>query len=117
MRKVFATLGLGVLLALTFVGTALAVNPPGNNGTVKIEGTDIDRIPDNDPHVGCIFNIEFRGYDQGNYTATYSLDAQPPSGQGINVTSGSVFIGGDPAGGANDLDGTVLVDLSKYNLS
>jgi hypothetical protein len=93
-------------------------DPPGNNGTVKIqEAGSPDEIPDNDPHVGCIFNIEFRGYDEGDLHAQWSLAAQPPSGMGIPVTGGSLFIGGDPAGGANDLDGLVTVDLTKIDLA
>jgi hypothetical protein len=104
------------VIALT-AGAASATHPPGNNGTVKVEGVDIDSIPDNDPHVGCIFTIEFRGFDEGNLNATYSLDAQPPSGRDINLTSGSTFIGEDPAGGANDLDATVVINLNGTNLS
>jgi hypothetical protein len=93
-------------------------NPPGNNGTVKIEEFgSTDEIPENDPHVGCKFEIEFRGYDQGDLTATWSLVSQPPSGTDIPVANGSVFIGADPAGGANDLDGTVIVDLTKIDLT
>src|SRR5687767_15238155 len=85
-------------------------NPPGNNGTVKIQEADAtDEIPDNDPHVGCSFKIEFRGYDQGDLDATWELTAQAPSGNGEVVKNGSVFIGGDAAGGAPDLDGEVLV--------
>ncbi|MBI3649004.1 MAG: hypothetical protein HY240_09690 [Actinobacteria bacterium] len=119
MRKI--GLGAAAALAASLVmilgaGSALA-DPAGNNGTVKIEGTTIDSIPDNAPHQGCIFTIEFRGYDEGDLYATYSLDAQPPSGSGVNVTSGSTFIGEDPAGGANDLDSTVTIDLSNYDLS
>ncbi|HEV8564775.1 MAG TPA: hypothetical protein VGR41_07655 [Actinomycetota bacterium] len=104
----------GVLMS---ANAASAVNPPGNNGTVKIEGLDIDSIPDNDPHQGCFFTIEFRGYDEGDLNATYSLDAQPPSGHDVNVASGSVFIGEDPAGGANDLDATVVINLNSSNLN
>jgi hypothetical protein len=105
-----------MVLVLT-AGAALAVNPPGNNGTVKVDGTDIDLIPENAPHQGCIFQIEFRGYDQGNLNATYSLDAQPPSGHDINVASGTTFIGEDPAGGANDLDATVVINLDGTALA
>jgi hypothetical protein len=105
---------LGVIL----LASAALADPPGNNGTVKIEGVDIDSIPDNNPHQGCIFTIEFRGYDKGaNFMATYSLDAQPPSGKDINITSGSVFIGEDPAGGANDLDATVVINLDQFPLN
>jgi hypothetical protein len=115
LRSAFVVAGfVGVLMSAQ---AASAVNPPGNNGTVKIEGLNIDSIPDNNPHQGCFFTIEFRGYDEGDLNATYSLDAQPPSGQGVNVTSGSTFIGEDPAGGANDLDATVVIDLSAFDLT
>jgi hypothetical protein len=112
-----AVLLAGFVVVMSMAGAALATRPPGNNGTVKIEGVDFDSVPDNDPHVGCIFTIEFRGYDQGNLNATYSLDAQPPSGQDINIASGSTFIGEDPAGGANDLDATVVININGTNLS
>jgi hypothetical protein len=112
-----AVLAVGFAVVMLTAGAALATHPPGNNGTVKIEGVDVDSVPDNDPHVGCIFNIEFRGYDEGDLNATYSLDAQPPSGHDVNITSGTTFIGEDPAGGANDLDATVLIDLTSTNLS
>jgi hypothetical protein len=101
-----------VILVLT-AGAASAVNPPGNNGTVKVDGLDIDSIPENAPHQGCIFQIEFRGYDQGNLNATYSLTAQPPTGHGEVVASGTTFIGEDPAGGANDLDATVVINIDS----
>jgi hypothetical protein len=93
-------------------------NPPGNNGTVKIQEADaMDEIPDNDPHVGCAFKIEFRGYDEGELQATWELAAQPPSGNGTIVKNGSADIGEDPAGGANDLDATVFVSVSDADLA
>ncbi len=92
--------------------------PPGNNGTVKIqEAGAADEIPDNDPHVGCAFNIEFRGFDEGDLHATYTLSAHPPTGNGTVLAEGSTFIGGDAAGGAVDLDGIVTVDLASLDLS
>src|SRR5437868_3837078 len=95
-----------------------AVNPPGNNGTVKIQEADAtDDIPDNDPHVGCRFKIEFRGYDQGDLHATWTLAAQPPSGAFQDLATGDVFIGEDAAGGANDLDAVVVIDASTLALS
>jgi hypothetical protein len=105
------------MLMMTASAALAGNNPPGNNGTVKVDGVDIDSIPENAPHQGCIFQIEFRGYDQGNLNATYSLDAQPPSGNDINITSGTTFIGEDPAGGANDLDATVVINLDGSNLT
>lgn len=93
-------------------------NPPGNNGTVKIQEAGApDEIPDNDPHVGCSFKIEFRGYDEGELEATWHVAAHPPSGNGEIVKQGALDIGGDPAGGANDLDGLVTVTLTAADLA
>lgn len=104
--------------AAAAVGGKANGNPPGNNGTVKIQEAGApDEIPDNDPHVGCIFNIEFRGYDEGDLQATWALSAHPPSGTGQVVANGELDIGGDAAGGANDLDGLVTVDIGKLDLS
>jgi hypothetical protein len=88
-------------------------NPPGNNGTCKIQevGDNVE-IPDNDPHVGCKFQIEFRGYDKDVGMAKWKLEGQAPTGKDIPVLNDEVDIGQDSAGGANDLDAIVLVDLT-----
>ena len=56
-------------------------NPPGNNGTVKIEGVDIQsKPPDNNPHQGCSFVVEFYNYDKNdNYLATVTFEDQAPT--------------------------------------
>jgi hypothetical protein len=105
--------GFAVLVLTAGAAVAAGNNPPGNNGTVKIDGLDIDSTPENAPHQGCIFQIEFRGYDQGDLNATYTLTAQPPTGHGEVITSGTTFIGEDPAGGANDLDSVVIVNINS----
>lgn len=104
---------------LTQNAASAANDPKGNNGTVKIQEAGApDEIPDNDPHVGCVFNIEFRGFDQGDLNATWTLSAQPPSGSFTTITGpNTVFIGEDPAGGANDLDALVVVKIADYDLS
>jgi hypothetical protein len=97
--------------------TNLPKDPPGDNGTVKIQELgDNEEIPDNDPHVGCVFQIEFRGFDEGDLNARWTLSAQPPTGKETIVTK-EVPIGGDPAGGANDVDAIVKVDIGDYDLS
>ena len=54
-------------MALLLPGVAFAVpNPPGNNGTVKLDARPFDAAPDNEPHVGCTFQLDFYGYDQGD---------------------------------------------------
>ena len=84
--------------------------PPGNNGTVKIDGVAFDDVPNNQPHVGCTFQVDFYGFDEGDLNATVTFEDQAPTADaGLTVTSGqgnpsTVFIGEDPAGGGTDLD-------------
>src|SRR5919199_144906 len=54
-------------------------NPPGNNGTIKVDNAPFDNAPNNEPHVGCTFQIDFYGYDQGNLNATYRFTLQSPT--------------------------------------
>jgi hypothetical protein len=108
LTVVVGTLGILVLSA----GSALAAgNPPGNNGTVKVDALPFDDAPNNEPHVNCLFQIDFAGYDQGNLTATATFELIPPTGN-VELVTDSVAIGGDPAGGANDNDGSITRNLS-----
>ncbi len=86
-------------------------NPPGNNGTVKIDGLPFDDGLGNGSHVDCLFGVDFYGFDEGDLTATATFELMPPSGSGVLLVDSTV-IGGDPAGGGTDLDGTLIVDLS-----
>ena len=91
-------------------------NPPGNNGTIKIDALPFDDHPNNEPHVGCIFQIDFYGYDDNDdYYADYSFvlhsPTLSPSGDDV-LMNGNVFIGEDAAGGGTDLDASVTIDLS-----
>ncbi|MEV4261248.1 hypothetical protein [Kribbella sp. NPDC049584] len=90
-------------------------NPPGNNGTVKIEGADIQSgPPDNNPHQGCTFSVEFYNYDKGDYNATVTFEDQAPTKDGgLQVVSGNLhpFIGEDAAGGGTDLDAREVYTL------
>jgi hypothetical protein len=83
-------------------------DPRGNNGTVKIDGIDFDDHPDNEPHVGCEFQVDFYGFDHGDYRAAVSFAAHAPTPGTLTIVQGSdsVFIGGDPASGGTDLDGS-----------
>jgi hypothetical protein len=58
-----------------------AGGPPGNNGTVKIDGETFDTHPDNEPHVGCVFQVDFYGFDEGDLTAKVTFTVQPPTGK------------------------------------
>lgn len=80
-------------------------DPAGNNGTIKIDGVDFDSHPNNEPHVGCVFQVDFYGFDKGDFDATVTFADHPPTADGgLTVSSGqgnpsSVFIGEDDASG------------------
>jgi len=127
-KKVTAGLGLlSMLLGAVMVVTPASAgagdgDPPGFNGTVKIDGlyeidgpghTEKPNDPaddgtDTDPHVRCAFELEFFGFDQGQ-TADITFTAIAPTGNGgvLSATQTPVPISPDPAGGAGqDPDGT-----------
>ncbi|MET3962007.1 hypothetical protein ABIE44_001941 [Marmoricola sp. OAE513] len=83
-------------------------DPAGNNGTIKITPIgERDDIPDNNPHVTCGFQIEWYGFDQGDYYSQVSFEMQAPTGDATITPNGpsSVFVGGDPASGAGTATG------------
>ena len=86
--------------------------PPGNNGVVKVDARPFDDAPDNEPHVGCTYQIDFYGYDEGDLEATYLLELHSPTGSGTLLT-GTTPIGEDPAGGGTDLDASVTLYLEE----
>lgn len=110
VRRTALAVGLTVLLVMASATVAFG-DPPGNNGTVKIDGVAFDDHPNNEPHVGCVFQVDFYGYDFGDLEATVTFEAQPPTGRGLLLTD-TVPIGEDAAGGGTDLDASVTYDLS-----
>jgi hypothetical protein len=101
-----------VSLFAVLVPTGATAVPPGNNGTVKIDDIPFDAYPDNEPHVGCIFQVDFYGFDKGDLVATVTFFAHPPTGKKILLLTDRVFIGEDPAGGGTDLDASATYNLS-----
>ncbi len=95
---------------------AVSTDPPGNNGFIKVDDQPLDSIPNNQPHVGCTFRVDFYNYDDGDLFADVNFELQPPtSGAGYTLeVNGNthVFIGEDPAGGGNDLDASETYTLS-----
>jgi hypothetical protein len=55
---------LTVLVTLLADLASAAPNPPGNNGTIKIDATPFDDLPDNEPQVGCSFQVDFAASHQ-----------------------------------------------------
>ncbi len=109
--------GLTVLVAAVLIGGLAALpaaaDPPGNNGTVKIDGLAFDDQPNNQPHPGCLFQVDFYGFDEGDLVADVHFNAHPPSGRTV-LLEDYVFIGEDPAGGGTDLDASRTYDLSPF---
>ncbi len=92
-----ATLVLGVQL---LGGLAVAApNPPGNNGTVKVDDIPFDDHPNNEPHVGCTFQVDFYGFDEGDLFADVSFESHPPTGPVQVLLTDTVFIGEDDNSG------------------
>jgi hypothetical protein len=110
-RRVAALFLCVVLGLLSGAGPALA-DPPGDNGTIKIGETSFDTHPNNEPKVGCRFQIDFYGFDKGGLFATYTFDLRG-STPGGTLESGEVFIGEDEAAGGTDLDAEVTAELSQ----
>ena len=89
--------------------------PAGNNGTVKIDGTDFDSHPDNEPHVGCVFQVDFYGYDLGQLFADVTFEVHPPTGNEVILEDNDIFIGEDDnSGGGSEagLDASRTYDLT-----
>lgn len=62
--------------------------PPGNNGTVKIDEYPVDSGHDNDPHVTCPFAVTFWGYDGGTtQNATINITPVAPTSGGQTYTT------------------------------
>jgi hypothetical protein len=101
-------------LVATIPGQASA-DPPGNNGTVKIDGADFDDHPDNEPHVGCVFQVDWYGFDEGDFFSDVTFEVHPPTGKPEVILTDEVFIGGDDnSGGGSEagLDASETYDLS-----
>ncbi len=77
----------GALLVTSIPGQAGAQpgGPPGNNGTIKLDREAFDDHPDNEPHVGCIFQLDFYGFDEGDLNAHVSFEVQPPTGKAAEL--------------------------------
>jgi hypothetical protein len=112
-RRALGTTAAAIAVCGVMAGGAFAGgNPPGANGTVKIDRLPFDTAPDNQPHVGCVFQVDFYGFDKGNYNANVTFTIQPPSGKGRVIKTDRVFVGEDNAGGGTDLDAERTYDLN-----
>ena len=97
-------------------------DPPGNNGTVKIDQSDVpDEDKGNEPIGGddCTIWLKFYGFDK-DQRADITFTAHPPSGtkqliadKGPAPDHPGVLISDDPAGGGQDEDAVISYDLTS----
>jgi LPXTG-motif cell wall-anchored protein len=105
----------GALFLVGSIPGQAAADPAGNNGTVKIDKTPFDDHPDNEPHVGCTFQVDFYGFDEGDLFADVTFEVHPPTGKPVVIRTDEVFIGEDDnSGGGSEagLDASKTYDLS-----
>jgi hypothetical protein len=113
---------------LLLVGLVVAVSgpqagakpgdPPGNNGTVKIDQSDPpDEDRGNEP-IGdtCVLSLKFYGFDL-NQKADITFNAIPPSGRKVLLVDKGDdgtgrLISDDAAGGGQDDDAVITYDLT-----
>src|SRR6266516_8094297 len=54
-------------------------DPQGNAGVVKIDALPFDDHPDNQPHVGCTFQIDLTGFAAGHAPVGITFAAHHPT--------------------------------------
>jgi hypothetical protein len=76
-----AALIVAAAMALARRRTRPAATPTRQATTApcKVDRVPFDDHPDNQPHVGCVFQIDFYGFDQGDLNAEVTFEAQPPT--------------------------------------
>jgi hypothetical protein len=120
-RAISLLVGVGITVAMVaWLGSSFSqagsvktgALAPGNNGFVLVDDQALDDIPNNSPHLGCDFRIDFYNYEEGDFTADVTFEGIPPTGGGTLASITDIAIGEDPAGGSDDLDASVPVTLS-----
>ena len=115
VRRTGQAVAVAGCLALAGLATPAFADPPGNNGTVKIDDVEFDDHPNNEPHVGCTFQVDFYGFDKGDLNADVTFRAHPPTGNRQVLLTDTVFIGEDDNSGGGSEKG---LDASRtYTLN
>jgi hypothetical protein len=119
VRRTGLAVALAGGVALAGMAAPAFADPPGNNGTIKIDNVAFDSHPNNEPHVGCTFQVDFYGYDVGDLDATVIFRVWPPTGNREILLRDEVAIGEDDNSGGGseaglDASETYDLDLSGY---
>jgi len=84
-----------VFLALAFAKSAGAT--PNGNGTIKIDRIPWDEIPDNQPHTGCTFQVDFSNFDPLE-VANITFALIPPVGDNVILLMDTQHLDANGAG-------------------
>lgn len=119
MSKIKRAITIPAILAISLGGSfALATAANGaasaSRGVAKVDKDPFDIDPNNEPHTGCTFQVDLAGYSAGDPDVEVTFTVQPPSGSEIVLLRDVVHVGGDAAGGANDIDAQKEYELSPY---
>jgi hypothetical protein len=125
LRRPAAVMGAAFALALVgspaWAGTAVSLaaggDPPGANGTVKIDDFPVDDAIRNEPHVGCRFEVKFFDFDAGEHV-NIVFTVQEPTGPGTELLRrDNVLVSTDAAGGGKpDPDEVFTFSASQLGL-
>ena len=112
-RVLLAGASVALAAGLVPMAGAVADAPAGNNGTVKIDGRPFDDAPDNEPHVGCRFQVDWYGFD-ANAVSEVEFALQAPTLGNPPITFTKQLDGDDNSGGGSEagLDGS-----QEYNIA
>jgi hypothetical protein len=115
--RLAAAITLAGLGTLAVASPAAAGDPPGANGTIKIDGPVYDADINNEPHVDCGFRVKFFGFDQDQH-ANIVFSVWAPSGPQVEVLrQDNVLISDDSAaGGLHDPDAVLEYSADQLNL-
>ena len=111
-----SALSFALVLAAPTAALADGHNPPGNNGTIKIdEAPPADSGHANRPHPGCAFQLRMFGFDDDQY-GTVTFVGQAPTKLGTLLTQQHVLLSDDDAGGGQDVDAVYSYTAAQLGL-
>jgi hypothetical protein len=85
--------------------------PPGNNGTVKVDGVAFDSHPDNEPKPGCSFQIDYTNFDAPTQAFSHSFTIQSGDGNGTVLES----LSGNLVAGAGSFNHDLAAELAGFD--
>lgn len=87
-------------------------DPPGNRGSIKIDGRPFDERTDNEPHPGCDFRVTMFGFVDSYADVTVDAHAptggaRPVDGERVDFPDGAANRRGNELAGASDVHDVV----------